>query len=111
MPYTDIYTTEEFNEILEKEEAALFYLSSPSCNVCRVLKPKVAEMIQEHFPKIKLFYADVEKSPLISGQLRVFTIPSLLIYLDGKEVIRKSRNLGIEELKIELQRPYSLMFE
>ena len=35
--------------IIENDEAALFYFSTPTCNVCKVLKPKVKELIEEDF--------------------------------------------------------------
>ena len=101
---------DEINAIIENEEAALIYFSTPTCNVCKVLKPKVAELIQESFPKIMLYYVNIEEAPIISGQLRIFSIPTLLTYFDRKEFIRKSRNIGLRELEEELERPYGMMF-
>lgn len=101
---------DEIDAIIENDEAALFYFSTPVCNVCKVLKPKVAELIRESFPKIKLYYVNIEESPIISGQLRIFSIPTLLIYFDRKEYIRKSRNIGLGKLEEEIERPYGMMF-
>jgi thioredoxin-like negative regulator of GroEL len=111
MDFKILYLPDEIEETINSQPAALFYFSAPHCNVCKVLKPKIAEMVKEKFPKILLYYIDLEKSPAISGQYRIFTIPTILVYMDGKEYIRKSRNLGINELSDELSRPYSLMFD
>lgn len=105
-----IKTIEEFSNIAKAEDAALFYFSHEQCNVCRVLKPKIQELFASSFPKIGLFYCDTKKSPELAAQNSIFTVPTILIYFAGKESIRKSRNIGIEELKKELERPYSLIF-
>ena len=106
-----IYNLHELQVIIEHEKGVLLYFSSDSCSVCKVLKPKVAELLQEHFPKMKVRYVNTELSPLISGQFRVFTIPTILICFEGKEQARFSRNISLHQLEESLSRPYSLVFE
>lgn len=111
MDYRNITLLNEINNIISKSDAALFYFSAPHCNVCKVLKPKVSELITEEFPEIRLYYVNIEDAPVVSGQFRIFSIPTILICFQGKEYIRKSRNIGIQELESELKRPYSLLFK
>jgi thioredoxin 1 len=89
MEYQAIYTLDDIQEVINNNEAVLIYFSSESCNVCKVLKPKVAELIKSDFSKMKLFYVDIEKSPLISGQYRIFTIPTILVFFRGKRIHSK----------------------
>ncbi len=110
MEYTHLTLWDETEAAIEENEAALFYFSAPHCHVCKVLKPKLAEMLNEEYPNIELFYVDIDKAPVISGQYRIFTIPTLLIFFEGKEYLRKSRNIGLTELNRELEKPYRLMF-
>jgi len=106
-----IYDIKEVLEKISTETAVLLYFSSDSCSVCKVLKPKVAELLQEKFPRMVSNYVDIEKSPVISGQFRIFTIPTILIFFDGKEQVRFSRNIGIQQLEASISRPYNLVFE
>ena len=76
-----------------------------------MLKPKVEELIQAEFPKIKLIYIKSDILPEIAAQNQVFAAPTILGFFEGREYIRKSRNIGIGELKMEIDRPYSMMFE
>jgi len=46
----------------------------------------------------------------IAGQLSVFTVPTILIFFDGKELIRTSRNISIEQLRGQIRRYYQLIF-
>ena len=109
MDYQQIYTREEIQEAMDRD-ASLVYFSSHTCNVCKVLKPKVAEMIHKHFHEMNLFYLDIEKSPLLSGQFRIFTIPTILVFFEGKEFFRLSRNIGLDELQKGIERPYKMLF-
>ena len=105
-----IKNTEDYNRILQEDDAVLFYYSHEACNVCKVLKPKIAKAINKHFPKIKLAYADTRLQPEIAGQNSVFTVPTLTVIFGGKEYIRKSRNISINELSQEIKRTYEMMF-
>lgn len=100
-----------FSEMSRENSAVLVYLSTPDCNVCKVLKPKVKSMLADDFPEIKFVYVDCEAHPDISAQCGVFTVPTLLVYFNGRETIRKSRHIGIEELRSAIQRPYQMLFE
>ncbi len=100
----------EYLEISGNTPASLFYFSHDDCNVCKVLKPKVFELLQEKCPKIPMYYVNIHKIPEISGQRSIFAVPTILVYLDGQEIIRKSRNIGLAELDDLIAKPYSIFF-
>ena len=108
--YKDIKSLKEFNEALDDNEAVIGYFSNETCNVCKVLKPQIYQMVQQNYPKIKALYIDITEVPEISAQNSIFTIPTIVVYLAGKEIFRKSRHIGVEELKSSIERPYRLMF-
>lgn len=99
-----------FEELISKEDALLIYFSHENCNVCKVLKPKIFTMIGKEFPQIKVCYSDTEKLPEIAGQNSVFTVPTILVFLGGKEYIRSSRNISVSVLEDQIRRPYEMMF-
>ncbi|MFA5328968.1 MAG: thioredoxin family protein [Prolixibacteraceae bacterium] len=106
-----IQSLQEFDQILADRDAVLAYFSTETCSVCKVLKPKVSEMITESFPEMKMVYVQSDKLPELAAQNRVFAAPTVVVFFTGRETIRKSRAFGINELKSEIQRPYSMMFE
>jgi thioredoxin-like negative regulator of GroEL len=97
-------------EIAKSNKAVCFYLSTTECNVCKVLKPKVIEMIESDFPKMSFIYVDLNEAKEISGQLSVFSVPTILVYFEDKETIRVSRNVHLEELREQIERYYKLIF-
>ena len=108
--FSEIQSFDEFLKLRGEEPALLAYFSTENCNICKVLKPKIAELIQTEFPKIKLIYIKSDILPEVAAQNQVFAAPTILVFFEGKEYIRKSRNIGISELQKEIERPYSMMF-
>ena len=106
-----IHSIQEFDQVLLENDAVLAYFSTEICSVCKVLKPKVIELISEAFPQVKMVFIESDKLPELAAQNRVFAAPTVIIFFAGRETIRKSRAFGVDELKSEIQRPYSLMFE
>jgi thioredoxin-like negative regulator of GroEL len=91
--------------------AVLVYFSTQSCNVGEALEPKVKDLIMNRFPKIEYYSVDINFSPEVAAYCSAFVEPTILVFFDGKETIRKSRNIGIYELEETIKRPYQLIFE
>lgn len=108
--YSIVTTLDDFSALLRDHSAVLAYFSTVECNVCKVLKPKVEEMVSTDFPEIRLVYVEINHAPEVSAQNRIFAVPTLVVYFDGKEFFRKSRSFGLGELYDDLERPYRLMF-
>jgi thioredoxin 1 len=106
-----INSPERLRDLMDTHEGLLLYFSNDGCNVCKVLKPKVREMLEEQFPKMHMGYVDTEHSPLLSGQHRVFTIPTILLFFMGKEQQRFSRNISLYQLEEAIAKPYGMIFE
>ena len=93
------------NEILEKisgSSALLAYFSQPACTVCKTLRPKI-ESIVAGFPGIDFQYIDTQICPVLRGQHLIFAVPTILLFLKGKEVKRWSRYLSVQEIELELE--------
>lgn len=105
-----VETPEDLERIIDSIPAVLLYFSTPECNVCKVLKPKVKQLLREKYPDIALYYIDCTALPEVAARFSVFAVPTLLVYFDGKETIRKSRYLGIDELDDAIRRPFQIFF-
>ncbi|MCF6271385.1 MAG: thioredoxin family protein [Melioribacteraceae bacterium] len=105
-----ISSIDGFKEFISKNDGAVTYFSTPQCNVCKVLKPKLKELVATNFPEMKFAYVNTIEAQKMAAQNQVFTVPTILFHLDGKECIRKSRNVNLKVLAEELKRPYEMMF-
>jgi len=100
---------EEIQNIIKSEVGVLLYFSGENCNVCHALRPKFKELFEKEFPKIKQIYLDAHENPQISANFQVFSVPTMLVFLDGREFIREGRAVSIYQLQQKLQRPYDIM--
>ena len=102
-------TLEEIESEIKENLAVMLYFSAPTCNVCHALKPKLLDAIDKNFETFKIISIDVSQDQEIAAHFNVFAIPTVLIFLDSKEFLRKSRHMSVEEVIREIQRPYEIM--
>ena len=102
-------TIDQIQNIINEKTAVMLYFSSPACSVCHVLKPKLIEAIKKEFKLFEFVNVDISKTPDIAAHYGVFTAPTIAIFFDGKEFIRKSRNMSVDEVLREIARPYEIM--
>lgn len=102
-------TSSEINEYVNNNEMVLIYFSSKGCSVCVSMFPKVEDMLKR-YPKIKIVNIDVDKSTEAAGQYLIFSLPGILVYVDGKEIIREARIISIIELEKIIKKYYNLVF-
>ncbi len=101
---------ESIDKIIKENPAVMLYFSAPTCNVCHALKPKLLEAIDENFKTFEILSIDVSTDADIAAQFSVFAIPTVLVFLDGREFLRKSRHMSVGEVINEIKRPYEIMF-
>ena len=103
-------SAEELRGRVESEPAVLIYFKNDNCAPCLVLRPKVKELIDEFFPNIEMIVIDSVQQPEFAGEFQVYANPTLLVFFDGKEYLRKSKFVAIPQLKVEISRLYEMMF-
>ena len=102
-------TIQNINNTIKENLAVMVYFSAPTCNVCHALKPKLLESLNENFKKFKVESVDISVEEDIAPHFGVYAIPTVLVYLDGKEFLRKSRHMSVGEIISEIKRPYEIM--
>ena len=104
-------TIEQLNEQIKSNDALLIYFSGTSCGVCKVLKPKIKKKFTEYYPKIKQIEINIDDNIELARQFNIYSMPSILVYFEGKEFFRKERNISVDVLVYEVNRPYGLFFD
>ena len=91
---TDIHDIEQ---TLADHRLCLFYIKAPDCGVCNVMLNKVERLVDSH-QSLCSFYTDITEEPLIAGHFLVYSGPTVLLILDGKEIYRGSGFINLVEL-------------
>ncbi len=103
-------TVEEIKGLIENETAVIIYFYSDNCAPCVSLRPKVQQLVNESFPKIKLVLINAETHPALPAAFSVFANPTLILFFDRREYRRESKYISIPQLSESIERPYNMLF-
>ena len=96
-------TIADIEQTIADNRLCLFFIKAPDCGVCNVMHDKVDE-VAEAFPSLCSFYTDILEEPLIAGRFLVYSGPTVLLLMEGKEVYRGVQFINLEELKLTVNR-------
>lgn len=109
MKLNNMMRLESLQETIRTEIGVLLYFSGENCTVCHALRPKFKEAFDTHFPLVKQIYLDAHDNVEISAHYQVFSVPTMIIFLDGREFAREGRNVSLYQMIGQLERPYGIM--
>ena len=79
-------TKENFaQEVLQSEKPVLLDFWASWCGPCRMLSPIVDEVVEER-GDVKVGKVNVDEQPELAGEFGVMSIPTLLVFEQGKLV-------------------------
>jgi len=100
----------EMNALRKKNDMLLVYFSRNTCSVCRDIIPKIDTMI-DSYPLIKAVKIEVQKLPELSASYGVFTVPVVMLFIEGKETVRQAGIMSLISLEEKISRYYNLFYE
>lgn len=80
---------------------------APWCTPCKIQGPIVSELAEEIGDRVNICKLDVDKNKRTAGELKIRSIPTIIIFKDGKPIKQfigvKTKNVLLKALKEELQ--------
>jgi len=71
-------------EVLKADKPSIVDFWAPWCGPCRALSPMVEELAATYKGRIKVAKLNIDDSPLTAEKLGVRSIPTLMLFKDGK---------------------------
>ena len=71
-------------EVLQSNIPVLVDLWAPWCGPCVAITTTVEEIAVEYEGKLKVVKVNIDKNPMVAVNFQVMSIPTLLIFKDGK---------------------------
>ena len=68
------------------------------CGPCKMMAPVLAQAAQQLEPQLRLVKISTEQEQELAGQLGIRSIPTLILYKEGKETARMAGAMDLQSL-------------
>lgn len=93
---------------IKREKLLILQFGAESCAPCSAIKNRIQAWNLLH-PAVRFCYLPTEKLPKVCAQMGVFTVPTLLLYVQGKLSIRQSGCFSLDQILQQVQKYEDLL--
>lgn len=101
---------EEVKSLIKTSKGVVLYFYNDSCAPCIALRPKIQDIVNEYFPEMILEMINAALAPELSASYNVFASPTIIVFFEGKEYLRFSKYISIQEFEEKVERYYEMLF-
>lgn len=92
------------------EKVVIVQFGAESCNPCKAIKNKIECWNKEH-QNIEYIYVPTEESQEMCGQMGIFTVPTIFVYVAGKLTLRESGYFSLTDILKKAEQYSSMICE
>jgi thioredoxin 1 len=89
----------KFESLISDSRPVIIDFHAVWCSPCKMQSPILKEVAAEFGDKIKVIKIDVDQNNEIAGRYDIQSVPTLIIFKDGKLVWRQSGVVSKDQLK------------
>lgn len=91
-------------EVISHDGTVVVDFWAPWCGPCKMLSPVIDEIAEELSGKVKFTKVNVDNNPVVSSSFRIASIPTVMIFKDGKVVDTMVGFRPKESIKMMIQK-------
>ena len=96
---------EKFNELIQSAKPVLVDFYAEWCGPCQRMKPALLDVAERLGDEVKIILVDIDKEQKLSERFRIQSVPTLIIFKNGKQLWRQSGVISTNAL-IKLLKEY-----
>lgn len=93
----------QFNDLINSPVPVLVDFSAEWCGPCQMMAPELKKLAGELGDKAKIIKIDIDKNQQLANSLQIRSVPTLILYKDGKPVWKQAGAMMANQLKQVLQ--------
>lgn len=105
----NIEDRDEVVKLIKDNKMSIIYFTGSACGACEAIKGKIESILKE-YPKIVCREINGEKYIDLAAEYGIFSLPIMLLFIEGKEFLRVGRNVNLLELRGDIERYYNMIF-
>lgn len=90
---------EKLSDIIQSSQLTLVDFYATWCGPCRMMHPVLEQLKKELGDSIRIVKVDVDKNDAVAMQMRIQSVPTLMIFKEGEMKWRQSGAMSSSELK------------
>lgn len=94
---------ETFAEIIYGNTPVLVDFFAEWCGPCKMMKPILEKLHQQMGDKVRIIKIDIDKSPAAANAYQVQSVPTLILFQQGKSLWRRSGVVQANQLENIIQ--------
>lgn len=100
----EVIKTDEFSSNVENNNGvAVVDFFATWCGPCKMLSPVFSELGEEMHDKADFFKVDIDQSMELAQRFEVTTVPTVIVFKEGKEMERLVGFIPKESLKQKIE--------
>lgn len=103
-----LQTYEQIKHEMEHNPLLVLYFTGEACGACEVIKSKVETML-EKYSHVEAIEINGEKQLELASKFEVYTLPLMLLFVEGKESMRVGRHIDLRDFENKIIRYSSLL--
>ncbi|MFM2117542.1 MAG: thioredoxin [Bacteroidota bacterium] len=92
-------TQEKFSDIINGSTPVLVDFFAEWCGPCKMMKPILEELHQRLGNQVRILKIDIDKSQAAAQTFQIQSVPTLLLFKEGKVQWRQSGVIRTQELE------------
>ncbi len=101
---TTITSSELETKALQAQQPVILDFYQATCAPCRALEPRLEAVAQQYAGRVVVYRIDIERDLSIAERLGVKSIPTILVFRQGREMERLDGLITEQQLRTAFER-------